>query len=70
MNKEQLIKLYEKYAKSQGFKLQTDKKILDQLINAQLENEKKHGHRFCPCKARIGEFETDKKIIINMVYFL
>jgi ferredoxin-thioredoxin reductase catalytic subunit len=63
MNEEQLEEVYRKYAESQGFKLQPDKKILHLLLSGQLENEKKHGHRFCTCKAMTGDFEKDKLII-------
>lgn len=63
MNEKQLEKIYRKYAESQGWKLNPDKKVLSKLLRGQLENERKYGYRFCTCKIRTGDFEKDKNII-------
>jgi ferredoxin-thioredoxin reductase catalytic subunit len=63
MDEKQLEEIYRKYAESQGFRLNPGKKFLSKLLKGQLENQKKIGSRYCTCKARIGDFETDKDII-------
>jgi ferredoxin-thioredoxin reductase catalytic subunit len=63
MDEKKLEETYGKYAESQGFQLQPDKKILHMLLSGQLGNERKHGYRFCTCKALTGNFEKDKLII-------
>ena len=63
MNKEELRKFSDDYAKKQGFVLQPDEEILDTLLNGLLRNEKKHGFRYCPCR-RV----RDKKTICPCAY--
>lgn len=63
MDEKQLEEIYSKYAKRQGWKLNTNKKFLSMLLKGQLENEKKHDYRYCTCKIRSGNFEKDKLII-------
>ena len=68
MNKEELKKIYKKYADSQGFLLQPDEKMLDMILTGLLNNEKKHGLRYCPCRRVTGDKEKDRKIICPCVY--
>ena len=68
MNKKQLLAWCEKYAKSQGFKLNPDKKIVDTIIEGLLRNEKKHGFRYCPCRVLTLNKEKDKIIICPCIY--
>ncbi|TES83255.1 MAG: ferredoxin:thioredoxin reductase [Hadesarchaea archaeon] len=68
MNAEQLRAILERYAKSQGFQLNPDEKILDLIIQGLLQNEQKFGLRYCPCRAITGDPEQDKKIICPCVY--
>lgn len=59
MNEEELTRLMEKYAKSQGFRLNPDKEIVNAIIKGLLENEKNHGYRYCPCRVLTGKKEED-----------
>jgi len=63
MNKKQILELSEKYAKSQGFKLNPDKKIVDIILKGLLKNEKEYGFRYCPCRPLLGDKEEDQKKI-------
>ncbi len=65
---EELIKRMKKYADSQGFILNTDKKALEFVINGLLRNKKNHGEIYCPCRIVTGNKEQDKKIICPCVY--
>ena len=55
MNNQELLEFSEDYAKSQGFKLNSNKKVLDNILNILLLNEKKEEFRYCPCKIHLKE---------------
>jgi len=57
---ENLIESYRKYAEANGFKLNPDKKVVERLVKGLLENEKKYGVRYCPCRRVTGNPEDDK----------
>jgi len=63
MNEKELRKISEKYAESQGFKFNPNERIVETIIKGLLANEKKHGFRYCPCRAITGNKEKDSKII-------
>lgn len=60
---EELMAEYSKYAEKNGFKLNPDKKTVERVINGLLENEKKYGQKYCPCRRVTGEKEEDSKKI-------
>ena len=60
---QEAINQYQEYAKSNGFKLNPNPKIVEALVKALLRNEKLYGARYCPCRRRTGNVEEDKKII-------
>ncbi len=68
MNTEQLIEIFRKYAEKQGFRLQPDEGHLNELINGLLENERKFGYRYCPCRAITGDRAQDARIICPCAY--
>jgi len=57
---EELIKEYEEYAEKNGFKLNPNREVVERLIKGMLENEKKFGERYCPCRRITGNKEEDK----------
>ena len=57
---EKLINEYKKYAKANGLKLNPNAILVENLVKRLLENEEKHGHRYCPCRLTTGEAEKDK----------
>jgi len=65
---ENLIEDYKKYAEENGFKLNSDKKIVEVLIKKLLENEEKYGERYCPCRLITGDCEKDKKNICPCLF--
>ena len=58
-----MIERYDNYAKSNGFRLNPDKKTIERVINGLLANEKKYGKRYCPCRRISGNEEEDAKKI-------
>jgi len=65
---DKLTKEYEEYAKSNNFSLNLDKKIVENIVKALLDREKKLGARYCPCRRVTGDKEEDKKIICPCIY--
>jgi len=57
---ENLIESYKKYAEANGFRLNPDEKVVERLVKGLLENEKKYGARYCPCRRVTGNKEEDK----------
>jgi len=55
--------VYEEYAKQNGLKLNPDPRVVKRLIVGLLENEKKYGQKYCPCRRVSGNSEEDKSKI-------
>jgi len=60
----------EDYAKSQGFKLNPEEKIVNFIIKGLLKNKKEKGELYCPCRRVTGDKEDDEKIICPCIYHL
>lgn len=60
---EKIIQESEEYAKKNGFKLNHDREVVKRIARGLIENEKKYGFRYCPCRRISGGQEEDKKII-------
>lgn len=58
----------QRYADSQNFKLNPDEKALEFVIKGLLNNKKKHGEIYCPCRVVTGNKKEDKKIICPCIY--
>ena len=54
---------YDNYAKSNGFRLNPDKKAVERVLKGLIANEAKHGKKYCPCRRVTGDVEADSKII-------
>ncbi|PIS17437.1 MAG: ferredoxin:thioredoxin reductase [Candidatus Nealsonbacteria bacterium CG09_land_8_20_14_0_10_42_14] len=59
-NIKKVIEECRKYAEENGFALNPDRKKLELLIRGLLENEKKYGQRYCPCRRITGNKEEDR----------
>jgi len=59
---------YADYAQKNGFQLNPDKEIIERIINGLLENEKKYGKKYCPCRRVTGNQETDLKNVCPCYY--
>lgn len=68
MTEEQVIELSRKYADKAGIQLNLDQHIVDMVVKGLVENEKKHGFRYCPCRLVTGDKEKDRLIICPCVY--
>jgi len=67
---EKIIQDSKNYAAKQGLRLNPDNKAVERIVKGLLENEKKYGFRYCPCRRVTGDKEADKKNICPCVYHL
>jgi len=56
---EEIIKESEEYAKKNGFRLNPNREVVERISKGLLENEKKHGAKYCPCRRVGGSPEED-----------
>jgi ferredoxin-thioredoxin reductase catalytic subunit len=63
MEIETLIKKSQEYAEKNGFRLNSNREAVERIIKGLLENEKKHGFLYCPCRRIAGEAKEDSKKI-------
>ena len=59
-NIEKIIKECKKYAKENGFSLNSDQEAVERLVKGLLVNERKYGARYCPCRRVTGNLEEDR----------
>ncbi len=64
----QLLKSIRRYARASGYIIQPNKKILAVVLKGLLNNIKKYGYKYCPCRKVTGNIFEDKKIICPCVY--
>lgn len=67
---EKIIKEYEEYAHQKGLRLNQNREVVERLVKGLLENEKKHGKRYCPCRRITGNPTEDAKNICPCAYHL
>lgn len=65
---EKLIKEYQEYAEKNNFRLNPNKVAVERIIKGLLENKKKYGVRYCPCRRVREDLEENKKIICPCFY--
>ena len=58
----------EEYAKQNGFWLNPNRGVVERIINGLIENEKKYGKRYCPCRRITGNREEDAKNVCPCVW--
>ena len=65
---EKIVENYEDYARENGFQLNPNKKIVENVVKGLLANEEKYGARYCPCRRVTGDKEEDSKKICPCVW--
>ena len=63
MNREDLIRVWEKFSEKNDFMLNPDKEHVEKIIEGVLANEKKTGFKLCPCRLSDGTREGNLKNI-------
>ncbi len=67
---QKLIKEYKVYAEENGFKLNPNEKIVENIVKMLLRNEENFGARYCPCRRITQDKEKDKEIICPCIFHL
>ncbi|MDD4625010.1 MAG: ferredoxin-thioredoxin reductase catalytic domain-containing protein [Candidatus Paceibacterota bacterium] len=65
---EKIIEEYRQYAEEKGIGLNDNHEMLEGLAKRLIENEKKYGARYCPCRVVKGKPEIDQKNICPCSY--
>lgn len=65
---EKLYQELKKLADEDGYTLQPDNEILEDLLIGLVENEKRYGYRACPCRLASGTLADDMDIICPCDY--
>ena len=65
---EKLILEYEAYAKKNGFAINPNRNLVENIVRALLKKEMTLGCRYCPCRVVTGDTEQDEKIIRPCVF--
>ena len=65
---EQLLEQCKKYAKDNGIHVNPDQKVVNHLIRALLEREKRLGKKYCPCRYVKKDNMENDKIVCPCVY--
>src|SRR5574341_467801 len=55
-------------AKSHGYKINPDQKIVDDILWGFFVNEKRYGYKACPCRLATGKYQMDCDIICPCSY--
>lgn len=63
MSKDELKKVWERFAQNKDFVLNPDQNHVDAVADGVLVNKQKYGLGLCPCRVRDGSRETDLKLI-------
>jgi ferredoxin-thioredoxin reductase catalytic chain len=64
----EIIKWAKDYAEEHGWSLNYDERQLRAVIRGLARNQVRHGERYCPCRIRAGDPETDREIICPCIY--
>ncbi len=63
MNKQELVKTFDDFCRNNEFELNPDKAQVDAVIDGVLENERKFGLKYCPCRVMTGDLKKDLELL-------
>ena len=70
--KEEIVKKlkqeFKEHAEANGIKLNPDEKTVERIIDGLLNNEERHGAKYCPCRRVTGDKEEDAKKICPCIW--
>ncbi len=58
----------EREAQACGYRLSGDERQLGTVLRGLVRNRDRFGNRYCPCRVRSGDLETDRVIICPCIY--
>lgn len=59
----EVSEVFEEFTSQQEFVLNPDREGVNLLIKGVVENEKRHGLKYCPCRMTNGKFEEDLALV-------
>ncbi|WP_346297632.1 ferredoxin-thioredoxin reductase catalytic domain-containing protein [Geoglobus acetivorans] len=68
MSPEEYVQMAERVVQRKGWKLNPDEELVLELVKGLLENRRRYGKSYCPCRVVVGNEEIDRKIICPCVY--
>ena len=63
LNKQEILKAFAIFCEGNEFELNSDKPHVEACIDGILENEKKYGLKYCPCRIITGDLNKDMELI-------
>ena len=63
MNKEETLKAFEVFCRDNEFELNPDKAHVEACIEGILDNEKKFGLKYCPCRIVSKDFQKNLELL-------
>ncbi len=63
-----LIKGYEEHARKNGYRLNSNREVVERMAKGLFENKKKYGVEYCPCRRVTENSEENSKNICPCVY--
>jgi ferredoxin-thioredoxin reductase catalytic subunit len=63
LNKSEIIRTFGEFCQGKEFELNPDRSHLEAIIDGILDNEKKYGLKYCPCRIVSGDFNKDSELI-------
>jgi len=63
MNEEELRKTWKRFTEKNDFIVNPDKEHINFIVKGLLENQRKFGLRYCPCRIRTGDPKKDVSLI-------
>ncbi|MFC1571435.1 ferredoxin-thioredoxin reductase catalytic domain-containing protein [Candidatus Margulisiibacteriota bacterium] len=63
LNKQEILAAFEEFCQKNEFNLNFNKAHVEACIDGILENEKKYGLKYCPCRIAVGDFEKDVELL-------
>jgi len=69
--KQKLIKIWKKFAgNNEKIILNPDQKWVAKITDGVIENQKKYGLKYCPCRIISGRKEEDEKLLCPCNFFI
>jgi len=63
LNKREILTAFEAFCRDHEFELNPDRAHISAVIDGILENEKRFGSKYCPCRIRTGDFARDLELL-------
>jgi ferredoxin-thioredoxin reductase catalytic chain len=67
---EQLLEVWEQLAEGKPYRVNPDVEFVRTLAKGELENQKNHGLKYCPCRITTGDLEEDLNLICPCNFFI